>query len=99
MILSNNQAVGATADTAGAQRMGEPNPVGAKVVGDFYSTVSGYDIRRWVTGYAYPRNGNTHTTTPCIVWAVYKNGRRQGNEYTLRGAKELIALLLSGGEG
>ena len=73
--------------------------MGAKVVGDFHSTVSGYDIRRWVTGYAYPRNGNAYNTTPCIAWVVYKDGQSQGDESTLRGAKELIARLLGGGEG
>lgn len=60
----------------------------AKVVGDFYMTVNGCEIRKWVKGHAYARNGNTHNPTPRVSWEVYKNGRPADNARTLREAKE-----------
>jgi hypothetical protein len=31
----------------------------------------GYIIRKRITGYAYPRNGNFHNPTPRVCWEVY----------------------------
>ena len=66
----------------------------AKIVGEYAKTIDGYDVHKWTTGYAYGRNGNAHNPTPRVCWVVYKNGQPQGQDTTLRGAKELIALLM-----
>ena len=46
-------------------------------------------IIRFVGGYAYPRNGNTHNPTPRYYWVTYRTGRALGVSNTLKAAKEL----------
>lgn len=41
-------------------------------------------IRKRITGYAYPRNGNTHNPTPRVLWEVYEGGRLIDSSYKLR---------------
>jgi hypothetical protein len=51
-------------------------------------TKGDFSVTRMTTGYAYPRNGNTHNPTPSYIWTAYRGGERIGIAYTLRGAKE-----------
>ena len=49
----------------------------------------GYEIERWVVGYAYARNGNLHNPTPRVEWLVDKVPSR-----SLRAAKALVDLMI-----
>ena len=51
-------------------------------------------IREFISGYAYPRNGNTHNPTPERVWVVtLADGTRAGMFPLVRIAKEVIDAL------
>lgn len=39
----------------------------------------GITIERIVMGYAYPRNGNAHKTTPRVTWVVKRDGQVSGS--------------------
>jgi len=52
-------------------------------------TVGCCTITKWITGYAYARNGNAHNPTPRVRWMVTDQSRLVGGAATLREAKEI----------
>ena len=65
----------------------------SKIVGELHTAVHGCEIRKWIYGYTYPRNGNVANPTPKVLWVVYKNGINQGKDAKLAGAKELAKMI------
>jgi hypothetical protein len=55
-----------------------------------------FEIRKVITGYAYPKNGNLHNPTPRVAYFVYQDDRLIGIDYRLRDAKQFIADIEAG---
>lgn len=54
-------------------------------------TETGCGITRVTTGFAYPRNGNTHNPTASYRWDITHAGRLIDTATTLRDAKAIAA--------
>jgi len=50
----------------------------------------GYELRRVLEGYAYPRSGNCYNPTPRYRWELYLNGKCMGTYSKASSAIELI---------
>lgn len=51
---------------------------------------NGAEIREFIIGYAYPRNGNTHNPTPERCWHIFVNGIYTDRTNLLREARAAI---------
>jgi hypothetical protein len=50
----------------------------------------GAEIREFVSGFAYARNGNTHNPTPLRTWVVFVNGKQIDQCRLLRTARSVV---------
>ena len=55
-----------------------------------------FQIKKVITGYAYPKNGNLHNPTPKVAYFVYQGDKLISIDYRLRDAKQYIADIKSG---
>jgi len=55
-----------------------------------------FEIKKVVTGYAYPKNGNAHNPTPKTVYLIYRDGQLIGTDLKLKDAKQFVSDIQSG---